>query len=87
MQQRIRLFMARKRLTQQKIAEQLGISGPYVSDILSGKRKAPAMRRRLALELGFPPRLVGLYADLSPRLKYSVRRETKPLCVAQQADL
>lgn len=65
--------MLRRGLTQERLAAELGISHPYVSDVLNGKRKAPEIRRRLVTEFNFPPRLVGLNRDLSPIAKYKRR--------------
>ncbi|SMP38341.1 helix-turn-helix domain-containing protein [Anoxynatronum buryatiense] len=41
-----------KRMTQSALAKQLGISGPYLSDIIRGNRIAQQHRERIIVSLG-----------------------------------
>jgi transcriptional regulator with XRE-family HTH domain len=53
-----KIELLKRRLTAKQLADSLGISETYMSDIIIGRRKAPAIRRRLIEEFNFPPRAV-----------------------------
>ena len=62
----IRVFMLRSGLTLRSIAHRLGITHPYVVQVLKGRRPALHVRRRLVEEIGFPADLI-LYRPQAPR--------------------
>lgn len=54
----IQIWLIRKGLKQADIAKRLGVSRPYLSRVLSGKRKADHVRRKLVRVVGMPARLI-----------------------------
>jgi plasmid maintenance system antidote protein VapI len=50
----LKVAMWKRELTGRRMAKLLGISESYLSEIIHGRRKAPAIRQRLVEEFGFP---------------------------------
>jgi transcriptional regulator with XRE-family HTH domain len=59
----LRILMLRRGLTQAQLAEQLGVTRPYMNRILTGRADGFRVRVRLVREFGFPEWLL----DPAPR--------------------
>ena len=54
----LKVWLLRHKLSQRRIAKQLGVSTQYLNFIVQGKRKGHSIRRRLVSEFGIPAELV-----------------------------
>ena len=51
----IRMIMIYKGITTTQLAREIGITRPYLSLIIHGKKKTPHLRKKLAKALNLPP--------------------------------
>lgn len=54
----IRAALIMKGVSQRQIADELNVTQACVSMVISGKRRTPAVRKRIAQALGLPTRTV-----------------------------
>ena len=56
----LKIYLMKQGVTQYQLAERLGVTQQYVSDVIRGKRKAHGIRHRMVDELGYPAGIVNL---------------------------